>query len=169
MKKTLIVLFLFSAAVVIQSCSSTTKLVVSNTPVISTPSVTAVVSTPAVNNPTAPAPVATNPTTPQIVNLQNAMPGPINLENQATMDALNNDPMLNSNPLITNNNSGLLSGSAEANIINAGASFDNIDQQVNDDINSSSSTIDSGNAGTSKISDELEAKDIRNLSVPGQN
>lgn len=183
MKKTTICLLLLSAALLIQSCSTPSLPVATNVsaPTPSTPPVatnTAVVApvTQTVLAPVAQVPAA--PTTasrivPQIINLQDSMPGPINVNNQQTMNNLSNDPMLNTNTMITNNNnSGQFSGSAEANLINAdGASFENIDQQVTRDINSSNSSINSGNAGisdASKISNELGSKDIENLSVPSQ-
>ena len=171
-----------SAALLIQSCSTPSLPAAANvsaptpsTPVATNTAVLAPV-TQTVLAPVTPVPATSTTasrTVPQIINLQDAMPGPINVNNQQTMNNLSNDPMLNTNPMITNNNnSGQFSGSAEANLINAdGASFENIDQQVSKDISSSNSAINSGNAGVadaSKISNELGTKDIENLSVPSQ-
>ncbi len=144
MKISIICLLLFSAALITYGDSQAT--------------------TPAATDPTV---QTTNQTTPVISNLTQTMQGPIDLNNQQTMDALTNDPMLKGNPMLTNdNNAGTLSGSADAKIINAdGAFWNDINQQVNNDIDSSSNFIASGNnpdsAAASAISNELHYQEVQ--------
>lgn len=106
-----------------------------------------------------------------VQNLENIIPSPVNTNNQALMQALNDDPMLKTSPISQNPNSNDLSGQAEENIVNAdGATFSNMNNQLNTDIESANQVIykpsDDGMAEAAEISKEMGLNDVNNLSIP---
>lgn len=105
-----------------------------------------------------------------VPNLEKIIPDPVDVNNQAEVEALD-DPSLP--PMARTPDAGQLSGSAEANLINSGgASFYDINQQVDSDIASTNNAVNSSNPdmdNASQVSKELGQKDINALSVPANN